>query len=285
MAQQLADATAEIDERDLSHRIEVIGRGELADLGNRFNGMLDRVQDAFTTQQAFLDDAGHELRTPITVLHGHLELIAPDAPLVAETRLLLLDELDRMNRIVEDLVTIAKAERPDFITRSPVDVADLTLDIAEKSRALAGRNWRVEADATVVADRDRQRIVQAWMNLARNATQHTRPDDAITIFSRVGHRRIELGVADGGEGIADHDRDRLFGRLARGASARRTDADGAGLGLAITHAIASAHGGTVHLDDTPGGGATFTIRIPLTVATDPTDPLITEPEENPWPAS
>ncbi len=260
---RLADAAAGIDERDLGRRIEVQGGGELADLSHRFNAMLDRVESAFATQRAFLDDAGHELRTPITVLRGHLELVDGGAPMPVDTRALLLDELDRMSRIVEDLVTIAKSERPDFVSTAPIDVADLTVDIADKARALADRDWRVEVDGVVVAELDRQRIVQAWMNLARNAAQHTTAGDTITIFGRTIDHELELGVADTGEGVSAVDRDRVFERFARGSSTRRTKADGAGLGLAITSAIAAAHGGSVEHDDTPGGGATFTIRIPL----------------------
>ncbi len=278
----LADATAEIDERDLSHRILVTGSGELADLGNHFNDMLDRVESAFATQRDFLDDAGHELRTPITVIRGHLELVRPGTVLPTETRSLVLDELDRMSRIVEDLVTIAKSERPDFVTFGPVDVADLTIEVAEKSRALAARDWKVQTEAFVVADLDRQRIVQAWMNLARNAAQHTTRGDTITIFSRLGDGQIEVGVVDTGEGIAGHDQQRIFERFTRGTSARRTDTDGAGLGLSITRAIVGAHGGGVRADHTPGGGATFTITLPLP---DTPDARAASQEETSWPAS
>ncbi len=279
---KLADATAEIDERDLTHRIDVNGTGELAELGHRFNAMLDRVEAAFATQREFLGDAGHELRTPITVLQGHIELIQPDDPLPADTRALALDELDRMSRIVEDLVTIATSERPDFITASPIDVADLTHDIVDKARALAPRDWRVETNAVLVADLDRQRIIQAWMNLARNAAQHTADGGTITIFSRQRQHRLELGVADTGEGVGDADRLRIFERFSRGSSARRTDTDGAGLGLAIANAIAAAHGGSLQLQDTPGGGATFTISIPL----DHPSPAATDQhKDTPWPES
>jgi len=259
----LAEAAAAIDESDLSRRIDVRGSGELAELSHRFNSMLDRVEGAFAAQRSFLDDAGHELRTPITVLRGHIELVEGGDPLPVETRDLLLDEIDRMSRIVEDLVTMAKSERPDFVTTAPVDVIDLTHDVLDKARALGARQWRAEARAVVVAELDRQRIVQAWMNLARNAAQHTVEGDTITIFSCDRDDMLEIGVADSGEGVAGTDRERVFERFARGASARRTDGDGAGLGLAIVAAIAAAHGGSVRLDDTSGGGATFTIRLPL----------------------
>ena len=283
---ELAKATASVREDNLDQRIPVAGSGELADLSRTFNAMLDRVEGAFATQRAFLDDAGHELRTPITVIRGHLEMAHADEPLGAATREVVFDELDRMTRMVEDLLLIAKAERPDFVVPGPVDVADLTHEIAAKARPLVERSWQVQADAVVVAELDRERITQAWMNLVRNAIQHTIDGQAIAVFSRVVGDRLELGVSDGGEGVAPEDRERIFDRFSRGASARRTRSDGAGLGLAIAGAIASAHGGSVELRDTPGGGATFVLCIPATTVATPEPPTPeSSAEDVPWPAS
>lgn len=277
---QLADAADAVDEDELGRRIAVQGTGELADLSRTFNGMLDRVEGAFATQRAFLDDAGHELRTPITVVRGHLELTSTDEPFPDSTKDLVLDELDRMSRIVEDLLVMAKAERPDFVTRSPIDIADLTADLAARARPLADRRWEVVADAAV-ADLDRQRITQAWMNLIRNAVQHTTEGDRITVFAKLDPDApmVELGVADTGEGVAVEDRERIFERFGRGGSARRTRSDGAGLGLAIVAAIVDAHEGDLRLLETPAGGATFVMRMPL----DHPDPPPSE--EHPWPGS
>lgn len=180
-----------------------------------------------------------------------------------------------MARIVDDLLVIAKAERPDFVVPAPVDVADLTRDIVDKATPLADRRWEARPAAVVVADLDRERLTQAWMNLARNAVQHTAPGDRITVFSSSVGGNLELGVVDTGEGVAPEDRERIFDRFGRGGSARRTRADGAGLGLAIASAIAAAHGGRVELRDTPGGGATFVLVLPLTETV----------EEPTWPAS
>lgn len=274
----LADATRSVREDHLDHRIPVEGTGELADLSRTFNDMLDRVEGAFAAQRAFLDDAGHELRTPITVIRGHLELADPEA-LGGGTREVVFDELDRMGRIVEDLLLIAKAERPDFVVPGPVDVADLTQELAAKARPLADRAWEVRPGAVVVADLDRERITQGWMNLIRNAVQHTADGDRITVYSSVVGEDLELGVVDTGEGVGPADRVRIFDRFSRGSSARRTRSDGAGLGLAIVDAIAAAHGGRVVLRDTPGGGATFALVLPLTADRH------TEPEEVTWPAS
>lgn len=279
----LAAATESVREDQLDHRIPIEGTGELAELSRTFNGMLDRVEGAFDAQRAFLDDAGHELRTPITVIRGHLELADPGEPIGDATREIVFDELDRMGRIVEDLLLIAKAERPDFVIRGPVDVADLTEEILDKARPLADRAWELRAGAVVVAELDRERVTQAWMNLVRNAVQHTETGDRITVFSsRVGDE-LELGVVDTGEGVAPDDRQRIFDRFSRGASGRRTRGDGAGLGLAIAGAIATAHDGRLELRDTPGGGATFVLVLPD--AADAPHPADLTEEEHPWPAS
>jgi two-component system OmpR family sensor kinase len=277
---QLAEGAAAVREEDLSHRIAVRGTGELADLSTAFNAMLDRVEDAVASQRAFLDDAGHELRTPLTIVRGHLELAPADVPLSASTRRLVFDELDRMGRIVDDLLVLAKADHPDFVVPSPTDVADLTVEIVEKARPLAARDWAVQPDAVVVAPLDRQRIIQAWMNLVRNAIQHTGEGDRIVVFARVVEGWIELGVEDTGEGVAQADRKRIFERFGRGLSARRTRTDGAGLGLAIASAIVVGHRGEITLRDTPAGGATFILRLPLEHQVP-----VPDPEESPWPES
>lgn len=288
----LAMATASIREDNLEHRIPVEGSGELAELTRTFNAMLDRVQGAFATQRAFLDDAGHELRTPITVVRGHLELADADRPLAQTTREIVFDELDRMARIVDDLLLIAKAERPDFVLPTPVDVSDLTREILDKARPLGARTWAVDVEAVIVAELDRERITQAWMNLVRNAVQHTGDGDRITVFSAVVGRQLELGVQDTGEGVAAEDRSRVFDRFGRGGSGRRTRSDGAGLGLAIARAIADAHSGHIELRDTPGGGATFVLclpapaDVPAPATPDAAHAEVTHPtEEQPWPAS
>lgn len=259
----LSRVTASVGEDHLDDRVDVSGSGELAELGHAFNDMLERLEGAFASQRSFIDDAGHELRTPITVIRGHLEVADPDRPLGADTREIVFDELDRMSRIVDDLLLIAKSEQSDFVVPGPVDIADLTAEIVAKARPLADRDWRTETSAFAVVDVDRERIVQAWTNLARNAVQHTEPGDTITVFSRIVDGHLEVGVADTGEGVSAEDRDKIFERFGRGVSAKRTRSDGAGLGLAIVAAIAHAHGGTVELTDTDGGGATFSLRLPV----------------------
>ncbi|GHI26993.1 hypothetical protein Shyd_83640 [Streptomyces hydrogenans] len=185
---------AELTERDLTQRIPVQGKDDIAALAATFNAMLDRLERAFAGQRQFVDDAGHELRTPITIVRGHLELMGDDPAERAETVRLVTDELDRMSRIVEDLLLLAKAERPDFVRTEDVQLAELTADVFVKARALGDRDWVLDGVADREASLDAQRITQAMVQLAQNAVQHTVPGARIAIGSRTAAGRIELYV-------------------------------------------------------------------------------------------
>ncbi|GAA1806310.1 HAMP domain-containing sensor histidine kinase [Actinomadura chokoriensis] len=255
-------AAERISGSDLTRRLEVRGDDDVAALAATFNVMLDRLEAAFATQRRFVDDAGHELRTPLTVIRGHLELMGDDPGERAETRELLLDELDRMSRIVEDLLVLAKAERPDFLAPGDVDLADLTVEAVAKARGMAARRWRVGGVAEVRMVADRQRLTQALMQLAANAVRHTGEDDTIEIGSAVRGSMVVLSVRDTGPGVAEADAARIFDRFVRADSGPRPT-DGAGLGLAIVASIARAHGGRAAVEHPPGGGARFVLELPL----------------------
>lgn len=254
---------AEITEHDLTRRIPVEGNDDIAALAEQFNAMLDRLEQAFATQREFLDDASHELRTPITIVRGHLELTSQDDDPAerAEVVRLCLDELDRMSRIVEDLLLLAKAERPDFVRPEPVELAELTSDVDAKVRALADRDWRLSDIGTGLVHVDPQRVTQAMVQLAQNAVQHTSPGDRITLGSSHWDGSVSLWVTDTGPGVPHNEIAVIFERFARG-SGGRAHRGGAGLGLAIVRAIAMAHHGTVRVLSTPGEGATFGLELP-----------------------
>jgi two-component system, OmpR family, sensor kinase len=262
---ELRDTAQDISDSDLSRRISTTGNDDLTDLGTTFNEMLDRLEGAFAQQRNFLDDAGHELRTPMTIVRGHLELMDPDDHEETQaTRGLVLDEVDRMGRLVDDMIVLAKSGRPDFLRPVEVDVGMLTDDVLDKVRALGEREWKLDArgDGTVVADP--QRLTQAMVQLAMNAVAHTSAGDVIAVGSAVSPEGVGWFVRDTGPGIEPADRDRIFERFQRGTESR--GADGSGLGLSIVQAIARAHGGTILLDSTPGDGAIFTLAIPIVVA-------------------
>ncbi|MCW2801399.1 MAG: two-component sensor histidine kinase, partial [Aeromicrobium sp.] len=259
---RLRDTALAISDDDLSRRLEVTGHDDLSDLQRTFNAMLDRLESASVTQRQLLDDAGHELRTPLTVLRGQLEVLDPEDPDdVIATRTLMLDEIDRMSRLVGDLLTLAKARRPDFVDPHPTEVETLTHGLLDRARALDDRHWLLDGVARGSSMLDGQRITQAVLQLADNAARHTSTGDEIGIGSRHHQGMLEFWVRDTGSGVDPTIRGDIFERFTR---AEHTD-QGFGLGLSIVRAIAEAHGGEVVLDDTDSG-ATFRLRIPSEVS-------------------
>jgi two-component system OmpR family sensor kinase len=264
----LRDTARHITESDLSERITVTGSDDLSDLARTVNEMLDRLESAFGSQRELLDDVGHELRTPLTIVRGHLELLDADNPdEVRATQALTLDELDRMHRLVDDLVTLATAERPDFVRLAPTDVGRLTDDVLDKARGLGRRRWQVSTRAEATLSLDSQRITQAWLQLLANAVRFSAEGTTIRIGSAVTGDRVRLWVRDEGPGVPLDEQDQIFERFQRGRAdrtGRRADG-GVGLGLPIVAAIATAHRGKVRLESPPygtGTGAVFVLDLP-----------------------
>jgi two-component system, OmpR family, sensor kinase len=179
---QTAATARAISESDLSQRVEVSGHDEVAELAHTFNEMLDRLQSAFADQRHFLDDVGHELRTPLTIVRGHLELLNEATPAEREhTLALVLDELDRMTRLVGELMVLAQSHRPDFITRQVVNAGELVARVHEKASVLGRRAWRLEMNSAGSVSIDGQRITQAMLQLVTNAVNHTNDGDQILL--------------------------------------------------------------------------------------------------------
>ena len=187
----VVDTARTISDNDLSQRIPSRGgddRDELTALVNTVNGMLDRVERGVAAQRRFIDDAGHELRTPITIVRGHLEVVdARDPADVRATVALVDDELVRMNRMVSDLLLLAHSEQPTFLRPAPVDVASLTTEVFDKVGGLAERSFVLQSTAPVVAMLDPQRITQALIALADNACHFTATGDWIGVGSRAAN--------------------------------------------------------------------------------------------------
>lgn len=263
----LTSTAAEISDTDLSRRIPVGGKDELARLATTFNAMLDRLEGAFTTQRRFIDDAGHELRTPITIIRGHLELLGDDPQEREQTIEIVTTELDRMARIVDDLLVLARSEQPDFVVPGPMDVEDFVNDLIAKAWAISpGRNWKVDESIPAVFQGDAQRLTQAMVNLIRNVGVHTPPGTPAAIGAAVTPEGLSLWVRDTGPGIPDENLESLFERFRRGSTTRRT-VTGAGLGLSIVAAIAEAHGGEVRVETGPEGSR-FVLQLPYAAEAD-----------------
>ncbi|WP_088889575.1 sensor histidine kinase [Leptolyngbya ohadii] len=270
---QLTKTAQSIRESDMSQRLPVQGKDEIAELTTTFNEMLDRLQVAFESQKEFLKDASHELRTPITVIQGHLEMLQYRPNQQEETIVLVMDELDRMSRLVNDLLLLAKTENPNFLHLKTEELDWMTEELYLKARSLAPRQWKLESKGLSPIRCDRQRLTQAVMNLVQNAVRHTQENDTITLGSSVRDNYVALWVRDTGEGIAPQDQKRIFQRFTRGTN-QDNQFEGYGLGLSIVQAIAHAHHGWVELQSHLGAGSTFTIIIPL-------EPPITPHESHP----
>ncbi|GAA3019308.1 sensor histidine kinase [Microbacterium dextranolyticum] len=221
----------------------------------------DVADSAIEAQRRLLDDVRHELKTPITIVRGHLEVMDPrDPDDVAATRALGIEELDRMTRLVGDIDLLASVESDGF-TVDDVDLEHLTERVFGLVGVIPDHAWHLEQMARGVIRGDRDRLVQAWLQLADNAAKYTPAGTPIEIGSALYASGVQFWVRDHGHGIPSAMRHRVFRRFDRGAGSRTVG--GSGLGLAIVDTIAKAHGGRCHVGDTPGGGATFTLDIPL----------------------
>jgi signal transduction histidine kinase len=215
-------------------------------------------------ERQFVQDASHELRTPITVALGHAELIergSGDAEMAEDARI-VIDELVRLRRLADRLLLLATTEDPDFLSRSSVDVAEL-LAAALQRWSPIDRRWRLGPVEPAIVDGDPDRLGLALDALVENAVKHTRPSDEIRLGSRRSGNQVVITVADSGAGMPADQLATIFERFTRLDEARTRDRGGVGLGLAIVKAIARAHGGTVQVRSAPGAGSTFELALPL----------------------
>jgi two-component system OmpR family sensor kinase len=262
-----AEAEAIEATRDLSRRVAHGGpQDEVGRLAENFDRMLERLEDAFRSQRRFLSDASHELRTPLTVMRGQLELLEEGlrGPEAHRSLALVGEELERMRRIVEDLLLLARLDEGIPLAREPVEVELVVREALLRGMQLARRDSRVDVEPGLSAVADHERLLQVLTNLVTNAIRHAGEDATISI---TGRRRGDLAVvevADTGPGIPPAELPHVFERLYRGERARTGAPGGAGLGLAIASSLVRAMGGDISARSEPGEGATFTVRLPAT---------------------
>ncbi len=256
---RLSETASRITAEDLSERIPVNGNDDVSALTETVNAMLDRIDEALTSQRQLLDDVRHELKTPITIVRGHLELLDATQPAdVRAAREIAIDELDRMAGLVDDIDALARAEHLASLAE-PTDVADFTGLVFSKMQAIPDRRWQLEESADVVAPLAPARITQAWLQLADNAAKYSAVDSLIRVGSTAYAGSVEFWVSDEGPGIPEGAERRIFERFGRADTGRGIG--GSGLGLPIVAAIARAHGGYVSLETSPDGSR-FGIVIP-----------------------
>jgi two-component system OmpR family sensor kinase len=267
---RMAAVAARVDAGDLHPRIhDLTGEAsELRVLADAFNHMLDRLTEAFAGQRAFVADASHELRTPLTVIRGQLEVLAaqssPSEQEVRRVESLVLAEVARITRLVDDLLLLAKAEQTEFLRIGEIDLQDYVASLWDGMTLLADRRFELAPVPAGILRADPDRIAQALRNLIANAIEHTREGEGLVRLSirDLGAGRIELVVEDDGPGIAPQQRERVFDRFHRTDAARDRALGGTGLGLAIVRAIAEAHGGCVLATASSEGGARVACELP-----------------------
>lgn len=277
---QMRETAERVSAQSLSERLPIVGRDDVSELAATMNDMLDRLDEALDSQRRLLSDVGHELKTPITIVSGYLEVVDPDDPEdVRDTRDLAVDELERMAQLVQDLAATAALHGPAPVKPIPVDAADLLQQIVRKAQGIDGATVDHGALADVVTALDPSRITQAVLQLAQNAVTHG--GGRMTISSSVEDERLEISVRDFGPGVPDEAKPDIFDRFVRG-----TDAGvraGSGLGLNIVQVIARAHGGTARVADAAGGGAVFIMSLPLSRASLTGAPELIIPPRPPMP--
>ena len=237
----------------------------------------DRVSDEnarlLATQRRFLQDASHQLRTPITIALGHAELLARELTERTERRdiQIVVGELTRLRRLGERLLVIAASEDPDFLRPEPVALDRFTMDVIRRWRPTAERRWRIGRLDMVTVSADRERLGLAVDALLENAVRHTADGDMIqlSVVAPGPGQPVRMIVADTGAGILPSELAHIFDRFRTGSAASPasgTGPKGTGLGLALVRAVAHAHGGDVRVRSTPGEGSEFELVLPAPAA-------------------
>jgi signal transduction histidine kinase len=264
----MARVAARVDAGDLGPRMEIAARhDEVRVLAEAFDHMLDRLEDAFDRQTAFVADASHELRTPLTVIRGQLEVLAltdePDAAEVRRVEKVVALEVQRMSRLVEDMLLLAQAGEEGFLRPGVIRLRPFLTDLVRGMADAGPRRLGLGAIPELVIEADEGRLAQALRNLLRNAIAHTAENGSSSSASR--SRAAGCGSSSTTTAPVSRSSSEPRSSIASIAwmRARARDAGGAGLGLAIVSAIASAHGGRVWAEASPAAGARMVLEIPL----------------------
>ena len=265
--------------QNLSERIPedaATGDDEMGRLVRTFNNMLARISIAFDAQRQFVADSSHELRSPLTVIRGNLDLLrrTHDPEERHSIERLIEDEAARMSRLVDNLLFLAQLGEMEQagapLDRRPVELDSLLLTVYQQARSMSSRHTILLGDEDAITiDGDRDQLQQLLLNLVDNAIKYTPPGGTIILSLRAEGDDALLEVKDTGIGIPPEDLPHIFDRFYRVDKARSRRIGGAGLGLSIVKGIATSHGGDVEVASTPGEGTTFLVRLPRAAAQAP----------------
>jgi two-component system OmpR family sensor kinase len=255
---------------DLSRRIPYQGPpgDEVGQLIHTFNQTLGRLENLFLTQRRFLVDVGHELRTPLTVIRGNVDLMRHIGEADEESMDSIVSEVDRLTRLVGDLLLLAQAESGKLpLDRRTVELDTLILEVMQQMQVLARDklSLRIREIDQVLVCGDKDKLKQVIVNLIGNAISYTPAGGEVVVELTKTENRARLSVADNGPGISPQDLPYIFERFYRGEKSRTRPKEGKGfgLGLSIAYWIVRNHNGRIDVDSKLGEGTTFTINLPL----------------------
>jgi two-component system, OmpR family, sensor kinase len=273
---RMGEVAGQIAEGDLSRRVEPDNdRTEVGRLGKALNAMLVQIEAAFAERAAgerrlrrFLADASHELRTPLASIRGYSELYrmgaAKEQAEVERAMSRIESESARMGGLVDDLLTLARIDEVREPAREPLDLRELLEDARDDARAAApDREIALSPTGPVAIEADGDALRRVFANLLRNAIVHTPAGTPIEIDLKTTEAWATIEIRDHGPGLPPGDPNAVFERFWRDSESRGRDDGGAGLGLAIVNGLVNSHGGRVDASNPPGGGALFTVRLPL----------------------
>jgi heavy metal sensor kinase len=265
---RVMDILHRITAENMRLRVEIPDtKDELKRLADTFNGMLDRLEEAFASQQRFIEDLAHELKTPLSVLKGELEVTLKKMRKAEDYESILrssLEEINRVIRISENLLTLARYDNDRLaLEKSPLDVGELVREILDEWGVLARQKnvaLGMSADDGIRVAGDRPKLRHLFSNILDNALRHTPSGGRISVAVRWAQSLAEISVCDTGEGIPEAELPHIFDRFYRGETERSRP--GFGLGLSIAKAIAEAHLGKIEATSILGQGTTFTVTLP-----------------------
>ena len=278
---ELTQAAHRLGERDLTQRVRVSGKDELAELARTFNRMADSLQQAEDSRRALTADIAHELRTPLAVQRANLEAMQDGIyPLTSDNLAPVLEQNLLLTRLVDDLRILALADAGQLtLERTLTDLSDLLHRVVERFQSqAANRNISLQLESVIASNSfnlliDSQRIEQILVNLISNALRYTPEGGQITVRitpmpaalaekTGLGYKEVQISVHDSGPGIPPEALPHVFERFYRADRSRSRSEGGSGLGLAIARQLAEAHGGSLTVTNHPQGGAMFILALP-----------------------
>ncbi len=264
----MAASASRVTHQSLGERIEYTGPSdELGQLAQALDSMLDRLEASFAEQRRFVADASHELRTPVAIVRGNLDILKQpwaDAEQHEESLRVIDDEVSRMQRLLDDMLSLARSDGARRRPFQPLELSSLLAEVTAKARALDDRRISASCGSDLWVMGDPDMLEQALLNVVRNAIEHTQTGGSIVLACANGGDEARITINDDGTGIKPEDLERVFDRFYRAGGPRPVDGGGSGLGLSIARQLLDQHAGSIQAIPGVQRGATFVITLPLT---------------------